>query len=139
MHIKGTPENMQINPQYENVVEEVFSFLLDSVNIAKGYHINQIILDAGIGFGKTLEHNLTLLRNLSKFKEIGYPLLLGVSRKSFIDKIYKSATSDRLEGTISANVFGIINGSNIIRVHDVLENKRAALVADSLSGRYNSG
>jgi len=139
MHIKGTPENMQINPQYENVVEEVFSYLLESVNIAKGYHINQIILDAGIGFGKTLEHNLTLLRNLSKFKEIGYPLLLGVSRKSFIDKIYKSATSDRLEGTISANVFGIINGSNIIRVHDVLENKRAALVADSLSGRYNSG
>ena len=138
MHIKGNPENMQINPHYENVVEEVYSYLRESVNIAKRYQINQIILDPGIGFGKTLEHNLTLIRNLWKFKESGYPILLGVSRKSFIDKIYKSEASDRLEGTISANVFGIINGSNIIRVHDVLENKRATMVADRLSGRYNS-
>jgi dihydropteroate synthase len=138
MHIKGNPENMQINPHYENVVEEVYSYLRESVNIAKRYQINQIILDPGIGFGKTLEHNLTLIRNLWKFKESGYPILLGVSRKSFIDKIYKSEASDRLEGTISANVFGIINGTNIIRVHDVLENKRATMVADRLSGRYNS-
>ena len=129
---------MQDNPHYENVVEEVYSYLRESVNIAKRYQINQIILDPGIGFGKTLEHNLTLIRNLWKFKESGYPILLGVSRKSFIDKIYKSEASDRLEGTISANVFGIINGTNIIRVHDVLENKRATMVADRLSGRYNS-
>ena len=138
MHIKGTPENMQINPHYENVVEEVYSYLMESVDIAKRYKINQIILDAGIGFGKNLEHNIALIRNLKKFKEIGYPLLLGVSRKSFINKIYKSDASERLEGTISANVFGIINGTNIIRVHDVLENKRAASVADKLSGRYTT-
>ena len=132
MHIKGTPKDMQKNPVYENVVEEVFEYLKDSVDIAKSFGIKQIITDVGIGFGKTLEHNLELLRNLKRFKDLEYPLLLGVSRKSFMDKIFPMKMDERLEGTIAANVLGISNGANIIRVHDVSENKKAALIADRI-------
>lgn len=132
MHIKGTPKDMQKNPEYENVVEEVFEYLKDSVKIAESFGIKQIITDAGIGFGKTLEHNLDLLRNLKRFNELGYPVLLGVSRKSFMDKIFPMKMNERLEGTIAANVLGISNGANIIRVHDVSENKKAALIADKI-------
>jgi dihydropteroate synthase len=132
MHIKGTPKNMQVNPIYENVVEEVYDYLNNSVTIAKGYGIKQIIIDVGIGFGKTLMHNLTLIKELSRFTSLDCPILLGTSRKRFIDKIYPSSVEERLEGTLSANVIGIKNGANILRVHDVLENKRAALVADKL-------
>ena len=135
MHIKGTPKNMQLNPEYENLVDEVYNYLSESISIAKKSSVEQIIIDPGIGFGKTLEHNLTLIRNLSVFKNLGYPILLGVSRKSFINKIYQSNADERLAGTISANVFGITQGANIIRVHDVLENKRAALISDKLSGK----
>lgn len=132
MHIKGTPKEMQQNPVYENVVEEVYSYLDASKNIAEENGIKQIILDVGIGFGKTFENNINLIRNLIVFKKLKCPLLLGVSRKSFISKIYDSNSDERLEGTISANVAGIINGANIIRVHDVLENVRAARVIDKI-------
>ena len=132
MHIKGTPRNMQENPQYENVVKEVYDYLKESADIARSFGIKQIITDVGIGFGKTLEHNLELIRNLGKFRELGYPVLLGVSRKSFLNKIYPSDVSERLEGTISANVAGILNGANIIRVHDVRENKTASVIADKI-------
>lgn len=132
MHIKGTPGNMQENPQYENVVKEVYVYLKESADIAKSFGIKQIITDVGIGFGKTLEHNLELLRNLGKFRELGYPVLLGVSRKSFLSKIAPADVSKRLEGTISANVAGILNGANIIRVHDVKENKTACAIADKI-------
>jgi len=132
MHIKGTPKNMQKNPVYENVVEEVFDYLKESIDIAKSFGISQIIIDPGIGFGKTLEHNLTLLKNLQRITELKQPVLLGVSKKSFIDKIFPTAMNERLEGTIAANTIGIINGANIIRVHDVLENKKAARVTDKI-------
>lgn len=132
MHIKGTPANMQINPQYENVVNEVYKFLLNSKINAESFGIKQIILDVGIGFGKTLEHNLQLISNLSKFKELGTPLLIGLSNKSFIDKISPTLVTERLSGTIAANVIAIINGVNIIRVHNVLENKRAAVTTDAI-------
>lgn len=132
MHIKGSPKNMQQNPEYDDVVEEVFKYLQNSVNIAEDAGIKQIIVDVGIGFGKTLEHNLALLKNLSRFKELNYPILLGVSRKSFIDKIYPTPMHERLDGTIAANTIGIINGANIIRVHDVAANKRAVRITDSL-------
>lgn len=130
MHIKGTPSNMQINPQYENVVKEVYNFLENSKEIAENTGIKQIILDVGIGFGKTLEHNIKLLTELSEFKRLGYPLLIGLSNKSFIDKIIPTPVKERLYGTIAANVIAILNGVNIIRVHNVLENKRAAVIAD---------
>lgn len=132
MHIKGTPNNMQKDPTYNNVVEEVYEYLVNSVKKAETAGIKQIITDVGICFGKNLQHNLTLIRNISRFKSLGYPILLGVSRKSFMDKIYPTPMDERLEGTIAANSIGIANGANIIRVHDVLENKRASRIADKL-------
>lgn len=132
MHIKGTPRDMQKNPVYGNIVEEVYEYLKESISIAKKHGIKQIMTDVGIGFGKTVEHNLELIRNLREFTKLGYPLLLGVSRKSFIDKIYPSSVRDRLEGTIASNVIGIMNGANIIRVHDVPENVKAARITDRI-------
>ena len=132
MHIKGTPRDMQKNPVYGNIVEEVYEYLKESISIAKKHGIKRIMTDVGIGFGKTVEHNLDLIRNLRKFTKLGYPLLLGVSRKSFIDKIYPSSVRDRLEGTIASNVIGIMNGANIIRVHDVPENVKAARITDRI-------
>lgn len=132
MHIKGTPKNMQKEPSYTNVVEEVYEYLINAIRKAEVAGIKQIMTDVGIGFGKNLQHNLTLIRNLSKFKSLGYPILLGLSRKSFMDKIYPTPMNERLEGTIAANSVGIVNGANIIRVHDVLENKRASRIADKL-------
>ncbi|MFC2093474.1 dihydropteroate synthase [Bacteroidota bacterium] len=132
MHIKGTPINMQLNPIYDDVVQEIYDYLSNSINIAEDAGIKQIIIDVGIGFGKTLEHNLILIKNLSRFKDLNYPILLGTSRKSFIDKIYTTPLSKRLEGTIASNTVGILNGANIIRVHDVTENKKAVRVVDKL-------
>jgi dihydropteroate synthase len=135
MHIKGNPKNMQLKPEYKDVVEEVYNYLGNSIILARDSGIKQIFIDVGIGFGKTLEHNLTLIKNLSKFKELNYPLLLGVSRKSFLDKIYPTPLNKRLDGTIAANSAAILNGVNVIRVHDVAENKRAARVADKLKNK----
>lgn len=132
MHIKGTPKDMQKDPQYDDVVQEVYDYLAESVRMAEDAGIKQIITDVGIGFGKSLEHNLTLIKYLGRFKELSYPILMGLSRKSFIDKIFPTPVDERLEGTIAANAISIANGANIIRVHDVLENKRAARVADRL-------
>lgn len=132
MHIKGTPDSMQANPGYNDVTKEVFDYLKNSVEIAKRKGIKKIIVDPGIGFGKTLEHNLELIRNLGYFKQLDCPVLLGVSRKSFIDKIFPSPVNERIEGTIAANVIGIMNGASIIRVHDVFENQKAVKVADKI-------
>ena len=132
MHIKGTPKDMQKDPQYEDVVQEVYDYLAESVKMAEDAGIKQIITDVGIGFGKSLEHNLALIKNLGRFKNFGYPILMGLSRKSFMDKIFPTPVDERLEGTIAANAVSIVNGANILRVHDVLENKRAARVADRL-------
>ncbi len=132
MHIKGTPKDMQKDPVYNDVVKEVYNYLQESISIAKKYGIEQIVTDPGIGFGKTLEHNIELIRNLSEFRKLGYPVLIGVSRKSFIDKIQKTPVDERLEATIAANTIGIINGANIIRVHDVKENQKASILTDKI-------
>lgn len=132
MHIKGVPKTMQNNPVYENVTEEVLNYLIDASKKAKSKGINRIIIDPGIGFGKKFEHNIQLIKNLKRFRYSGYPVLIGLSRKSFINYIYESEPKDRLEGTLSANTAGILYGANILRVHDVLENKRIALTADAL-------
>lgn len=132
MHIKGTPKEMQNNPVYGNVIEEIKEYLSKSVSIAKEAGIEQIIVDPGIGFGKTFAHNIEIIRKLNEFKSLGYPVLLGLSKKRFINEIYESNIDERGEGTMAANTVGIMNGANIIRVHDVLENKRAALTADAL-------
>ena len=132
MHIKGTPKDMQKDPVYDDVVVEVYDYLKESISIAKKIGIEQIITDVGIGFGKTLEHNLELIRNLDVFQNLGFPVLLGISRKSFIDKIFPAKVTERLEGTIAANTIGIMNGVNIIRVHDVPESIKAIRVTDKI-------
>lgn len=136
MHIQGQPKNMQINPVYKNVITEIYEYLSNSIDIARNYDINQIIIDVGFGFGKTLEHNIELLTHLNEFKKLGYPLLAGLSNKSFIDKIYPIPVNDRLSPTIAANIIALINGVNIIRVHNVLENKRALRIFDRVYKGY---
>ena len=132
MHIQGTPKNMQINPKYKNVVEEVYEYLSESIKIAREYKIEQIIIDPGIGFGKTLNDNLLLIRNLSKFKSFGLPIIIGLSNKKFIDNISPTPVNERLEGTIASSTFAVLNGANILRVHNVLSNRKAAIITDKL-------
>jgi dihydropteroate synthase len=131
MHIKGTPKNMQENPEYENVVAEILKYFEQAVWKANVNGIDQVIIDPGFGFGKTPEHNLTIVKNLSKFKKLDCPVMIGVSRKSTIGKLSGGGIDDRLEGTIALNTISILNGVNLIRVHDVKENVRAAKLIDS--------
>ena len=133
MHIQGTPRTMQANPEYTDVVAEVRAFLAAQVDHARAAGITQIMIDVGIGFGKTLEHNLTLLRNLPAFQSIGCPMLLGVSRKSFIGALLGGVpVQDRLMGTAGAVVAGVLGGAQILRVHDVRAMREAATVAFAL-------
>lgn len=139
MHIKGTPKNMQANPQYEALIPEIMDYLRKSIRLAveSGIAEDKIIIDPGIGFGKTFDHNLEIIKNLHEFTLLEKPLLVGVSRKAFIGKILGDApASERLEGTAAAVAISILNGANIVRVHDVKEIKRVADVADAVkSGR----
>ena len=132
MHMKGEPKNMQKNPAYKNVVKEVKEFLSDRINEARKAGIEDIIIDPGIGFGKTTEHNLQILKRLGEFKELGCPILIGPSRKSFIGNITGMLPNERLEGTLAAVAVSIMNGANIVRVHDVKECFRAVQIADAI-------
>jgi dihydropteroate synthase len=134
MHMKGTPETMQVSPTYDDVVGEVLSFLRTSLNQAldSGISRDSILIDPGIGFGKTLQHNLILLRHLRTFRCLGQPVLVGVSRKSFIGSILDLPPEQRLEGTLAANVAAILNGASALRVHDVQAARRAAAVAKAI-------
>ncbi len=132
MHMKGIPKNMQENPTYEDVVNEIKEFLEERINEAKKSEINDIIIDPGIGFGKATEHNLQILKRLNEFKTLGCPILVGPSRKSFIGNITGLPVNERLEGTLASISIAIINGANIIRVHDVKECKRAVQIADAI-------
>lgn len=138
MHKKGSPKNMQENPQYEDVVLEVEDFFKERVSVAKSQGIKDIILDVGIGFGKNLEHNLELIRNLEHFKALGFPLLVGASRKSMIDKISRSKPQERLAGTLALHLEAFKNGASIIRAHDVKEHIQALRVQEALRGMYDS-
>jgi dihydropteroate synthase len=135
MHIKGTPKDMQVNPRYADVVQEVYSYLVEAVDGARKKGIKQIMIDPGIGFGKTVEQNLELISGLDEFQKIGVPILVGVSRKSFIGKILETAVEARLEGTAAAVAASIIHGADVVRVHDVREMRRVALVADAIRRR----
>lgn len=136
MHMQGEPETMQDDPRYEDVVREVKDYLAHQAELAAAAGIGQVIIDPGIGFGKTLEHNLELIRNLAAFKELGYPVCLGVSRKGFIGKITGgSDPMDRLEGTIAANAFGLLGGADILRVHDVRAAVRTVKMVEALRGK----
>jgi dihydropteroate synthase len=123
MHKKGIPENMQDKPYYENVVSEVYSYLMKTADKARGIGIppQNIILDPGIGFGKRLEYNLNLLAHLEELSSSVYPVLMGLSRKRFIGEVTGRDSEDRLAGTLAANMTSLFAGANILRVHDTAE------------------
>ncbi len=137
MHTLGNPKTMQNDPRYEDVVEEVFGFLKERVETAEkaGVSRERIAVDPGIGFGKTLEHNLLLQRNLKRFKELGCPILLGASRKSFIGLITGLPVDQRLEGSLASLALGVAHGADIVRVHDVRPSHVLRLVADAIVGK----
>jgi dihydropteroate synthase len=138
MHMQGTPKTMQTHPHYEDVVGEIRSFLSQKIEVAGAYGLRRehLIIDPGIGFGKRLEDNLALLNGLEAFFELDRPILVGVSRKSFIGKILNAPPEDRLEGTIAASVVSLVRGAHILRVHDVRAVKRAVLVAEAILSDY---
>jgi len=120
MHMQGTPATMQKNPMYEDVVNEVLAFFRTQINklATKGVKDN-IVIDPGFGFGKTVEHNFQILKSLKRITELGYPVLTGISRKSMINRILKTRPENALNGTTALNVIALLNGASILRVHDV--------------------
>ena len=136
MHMKGTPKDMQSGPEYGNVIEEIYEYLSKSIDLAitAGIDKDKIIIDPGIGFGKTLEHNLLILKELEEFKKLKKPILIGTSRKSFIGKITGAEAGDRLMGTAASCALAIMNGANIIRVHNVSALRDVAKVVDAIKG-----
>lgn len=135
MHIKGIPKDMQVDPVYEALIPEIVDYLRMGIRIAAEAGVNEdrIVVDPGIGFGKTFRHNLQILNNLCEFTLLGKPLMVGPSRKAFIGKILGDApVSERLEGTAAAVAISILNGANIVRVHDVKEMVKVAKVADAI-------
>jgi dihydropteroate synthase len=135
MHMKGTPKSMQDNPIYDNIMIDIDKFFKKRIKKAKKYGIKNIILDVGIGFGKTLEHNLTLLKNISHFRHFNYPILLGASRKSMIDKIIPTTTNERLAGTLAIHLESLNQGVEIIRCHDVKEHYQAIKVSEAIKSK----
>ncbi len=134
MHMLGTPKNMQQNPVYQDAIEDIKSFFQRQIAAAKKTGIQQIIIDPGIGFGKTVEHNLQILKHLETFKTLGCPILTGPSRKSFIGTITGLPVNNRLAGTIAAVTVAVMNGASIVRVHDVKECKQALQIIDAIRG-----
>jgi len=122
MHSQGDPKTMQKDPEYVDVVEDVIAFFEQQLTEAKKRGAHKIILDPGIGFGKSLEHNLKLIAQLDKFQKFGLPIMVGASRKSMIGKILNNRpTDDRIAGTIALHYHALVKGANILRVHDVKE------------------
>jgi len=134
MHMKGKPKTMQQNPHYDDIMGEITGYFRNSIALAleAGLKKENIILDPGIGFGKTVEHNLFILRNLKEFKSLGYPILIGPSRKSFIGKILGLDVSERLLGTTASIVLAIANGVNIVRVHDITQMRQVCEMSKSI-------
>ena len=132
MHMKGNPKNMQNHPVYSDLIGEIKLFFENQIELAakKGIHKDQIILDPGIGFGKSYENNFQLINRLNKFCKLGFPILIGPSRKSFIGEALNQGIENRLEGTAAAVTAGIIRGARIVRVHDVKQIKRVVKITD---------
>lgn len=124
MHMKGIPTTMQQNAVYKNVVEDVYDFFIEKIAGCKALGIEQIVLDVGFGFGKTVEHNYSLLKHQTTFLELGFPLLTGLSRKSMIHKVLQISAQEALNGTTALNMLALQNGTSILRVHDVAEAKQ---------------
>ena len=141
MHIQGRPETMQDNPSYQNLIFEIKEYLWDGIKIAKeaGIADDSIIIDPGIGFGKEQLHNLQILNRLESFKELNYPILIGTSRKSLIKYVNKNEFNERLFGTAATVSTSIIKGANIVRVHDVAEIKKVAVMTDAVKWEGKHG
>ena len=136
MHMQGEPRNMQQDPSYVDVVGEVYDFLSaqSEAAIQAGVRPERIVIDPGIGFGKTLQHNLLLMKNVAELRSLGYPVLLGPSRKSFIAGVTKLPVDKRLYGTLGAVCTGALSGADMVRVHDVLEARQALDIVDAIKG-----
>ena len=136
MHMLGNPGNMQVNPVYDDVVTEVSNFLKERIEYAtdNGICKDDIIVDPGIGFGKSIAHNLLLIKHLDIFKNLGCRLLIGPSRKSFIGSVLDQPVDGRLEGTAAVVAVAILKGADIIRVHDVKEMRQIAKMVDAIEG-----
>jgi dihydropteroate synthase len=137
MHMQGTPRTMQEAPKYDDVVDDVKRFLAERIEFAtsEGVGEERIWIDPGIGFGKTVEHNLELLRRLGELSELGRPIVIGASRKSFLGKLTGREVHDRLGGTIASNALALLGGAEVFRVHDVSELRQALDVAEAILGR----
>ena len=138
--MKGIPKNMQNSPQYKNVIEEIKSFLKKRVETAlkSGIKKNKIIIDPGIGFGKRLKDNLKIIGNLNSFNELDLPILIGVSRKSFIGNLLNVNPDQRIEGTIASSLISVLQGAHILRTHDVASLKKALIVTDAIMNEADS-
>jgi dihydropteroate synthase len=134
MHMQGTPKTMQINPAYNSVIDDISLFFRERINAVRdaGIQDDQILLDPGIGFGKTTEQNLEILRSLHRFRDLRRPLLVGPSRKSFIGQVLGLPINERLEGTSAAVAAAVLGGASIVRVHDVKAMVRVVRMADSI-------
>tara|TARA_B100000925_G_scaffold227020_1_gene175521 strand:+ start:396 stop:1232 length:837 start_codon:yes stop_codon:yes gene_type:complete len=134
MHMKGNPQNMQLNPDYKDIVNEILDFFKMKIEIAiqSGINRSMIILDPGIGFGKTVEHNFELLSRLNEFNVLELPIMIGPSRKSFIGITLDLPPEDRVEGTAAAVSAGVMNGASIVRVHDVKSMKRVVRIIEKV-------
>ena len=136
MHIKGKPGDMQKNPNYDNLIKEIKAFFEVQIAIAKkaGIDSGNIILDPGIGFGKRLEDNFEIIRELGQISTMGYPVLLGPSRKSFIGLTLDLPIEERMEGTLASITAGVINGARIVRVHDIRATRRTLTITEKIMG-----
>ena len=134
MHMRGTPETMQENIHYVSLVSDIIQYLKQSIDLASmaGVNSERIIIDPGIGFGKTVDHNLAIIKHLYQFKTLGRPILVGPSRKSFIGKILDLDADQREEGTMASIAASILNGAHIVRVHNVRNAIRVSRIADAI-------
>ncbi len=141
MHMRGTPRTMQANTAYDDIVAEVYGYLEERIDYAlnRGVKRERIIIDPGIGFGKSAEGNIALLRNLGLFRKLGRPVLVGASRKSFIGALTGDPGADRLGGSLAVAALAVMKGADILRVHDVRETRQAVLMAEALTGRAHAG
>jgi dihydropteroate synthase len=134
MHMQGTPRTMQETPTYDDVVDDVKAFLAERIEFATAHGVSEerIWVDPGVGFGKTADHNLELLRRLGELRDLGRPVVVGTSRKSFIGKLTGREVGERLGGTVASNVLALGAGADVFRVHDVAELRQALLVAEAI-------
>ncbi len=139
MHMRGTPDTMQDKPCYEDVIQDIKILLKNSIDLAENAGIEKIAIDPGIGFGKSQNHNLEIIRRLEEFKELGKPILLGVSRKSFIGGILDLPVEERLEGSLAATVIGVLHGATVFRTHDVQATNRVIKMAQAIMANGDKG